>query len=115
MDIVLIILAALALIILPLLPAFTDSDFTWRYSKVDNEPASVQEPKTEIKSDEYYEKEYGVKVVSGYPCGSCAYHYNGVEDLYPHIPGKDRPHPRICINRERCLEDKSKCYVKDML
>ena len=48
-------------------------------------------------------------------CWNCSYFYDGRVDSYPHVSMDDRPHPPCCVNRRRCLENKSKCYVRDTL
>lgn len=58
---------------------------------------------------------YDVKVVADELCWSCSYFYDGRVDSYPYVSMDDRPHPPCCINRKRCLENKSKCYVRDTL
>lgn len=59
---------------------------------------------------------HNLKIVNGdYPCCDCSYFYDGKIDSYPFVPNKERPHPPCCINKNRCLEDKSKCYVHDTL
>ena len=59
---------------------------------------------------------YDVKVIDADElCWSCSYFYDGRVDSYPHVSMDDRPHPHCCVNRKRCLENRSKCYVRDTL
>lgn len=59
---------------------------------------------------------HNLKIVNGdYPCYDCSYFYDGEIDSYPFVPNEERPHPPCCMNKNRCLEDKSKCYVHDRL
>lgn len=59
---------------------------------------------------------YDVKVIDPDKlCWNCSYFYDGRVDSYPHVSMDNRPHPPCCVNRKRCLENKSKCYVRDTL
>lgn len=61
-------------------------------------------------------KKHNLKIVKGdYPCCDCSYFYDGAVDSYPYVPNEERPHPPCCMNRNRCLEDRNKCYVHDNL
>ena len=59
---------------------------------------------------------YNVKVINPDKlCWNCSYFYDGTIDSYPYVSMDDRPHPHCCANKNRCLENKSKCYVRDNL
>ena len=74
---------------------------------------------TEDNSHSNFETKYSkhnLKIVNGgYPCCNCSYFYDGEIDSYPFVSNEERPHPPCCRNKNRCLEDKSKCYVRDTL
>lgn len=60
--------------------------------------------------------EHDIKVINpDKQCWNCASFYDGKIDAYPFVSVDERPHPPCCVNRKRCLKDKSKCYVRDTL
>lgn len=70
----------------------------------------------DINDFEIKYSKYDVKVIDANElCRNCSYFYDGIIDSYPHVSMDDRPHPHCCVNRKRCLENKSKCYVRDTL